>query len=165
MFAAQLSENAPMHAAIRDAVGHGVPVYAECGGLMYLGQSLRDLEGVKYPMLGLIPAVSAMSTLRLTMGYRELESRTDSPVLRRGQRVRGHEFHWSTLEQPPDPGQSVYRVLDQGDRADGFQVGSIWASYVHIHLASDPSLARRFVDSCAPQPRAAHSIGSGSESL
>ena len=165
MFAAQLAENAPMHAAIREAVSRGVPVYAECGGLMYLGQSLRDLEGVEYPMLGLIPAVSAMSTRRLTMGYRELESRTDSPVLRRGQRVRGHEFHWSTLEQPPDPGQSVYRVLDQGDRADGFQVGSIWASYVHIHLASDPSLARRFVDSCAPQSRADRSIGSGSESL
>ncbi|MCH8225543.1 MAG: cobyrinate a,c-diamide synthase [Chloroflexi bacterium] len=165
MFAAQLAENAPMHAAIRDAVARGVPVYAECGGLMYLGQSLRDLEGVEYPMLGLIPAVSAMSNRRLTMGYRELESRTDSPVLRRGQRVRGHEFHWSTLEQPPDPDQSVYRVLDQGDRADGFQVGSIWASYVHIHLASDPSLARRFVDSCAPRSTVSRSTGSGIESL
>ena len=165
MFAAQLAENAPMHAAIRDAVARGVPVYAECGGLMYLGQSLRDLEGVEYPMLGLIPAVSAMSNRRLTMGYRELESRTDSPVLRRGQRVRGHEFHWSTLEQLPDPDQSVYRVLDQGDRADGFQVGSIWASYVHIHLASDPSLARRFVDSCAPRSTVSRSTGSGIESL
>ena len=155
MFAAQLAENAPMHAAIRDAVNRGVPVYAECGGLMYLGQSLCDLEGVEYPMLGLIPAVSAMSNRRLTLGYRELESRTDSPVLRRGQRVRGHEFHWSTLEEPPDPEQSVYRVLDQEGRADGFQVGSIWATYVHIHLASDPSLARRFVDSCAHQSKAA----------
>ena len=131
---------------------------------MYLGQSLRDLEGVQYPMLGLIPAVSAMSDRRLTLGYRELESRTDSPMLRRGQRVRGHEFHWSTLEQPPDPGQSVYRVLDQQDRAEGFQVGSIWATYVHIHLASDPSLARRFVDTCAPHSKAARSIATGTDS-
>ena len=158
MFAEQLAANAPMHEAIRDAVGRGVPVYAECGGLMYLGQSLCDLEGVQYPMLGLIPAVSAMSNRRLTLGYRELESRTDSPVLRRGQRVRGHEFHWSTLEQPPDPDQSVYRVLDQQDRADGFQVGSVWASYVHIHLASDPSLAPRFVDSCAHRSKVTPSM-------
>ena len=68
MFAGQLAENAPMHAAIREAVSRGVPVYAECGGLMYLGQSLRDLEGVKYPMLGLIPAVSAMSNRRPNFG-------------------------------------------------------------------------------------------------
>ncbi|MCI0858535.1 MAG: cobyrinate a,c-diamide synthase [Chloroflexi bacterium] len=150
MFARELSENTPMHDSIRAAVNRGVPTYAECGGLMYLGQSLSDLEGVRYPMVGVIPAVSSMDKSRLTLGYREVESRTDSPLLRRGQRVRGHEFHWSTLEQPPQPEQSVYRVLDQDGRADGFQVGSVWASYVHIHLGSDPSLARRFVDTCAP---------------
>ena len=158
MFAANLADNTPMHAAIRGAVERGVPVYAECGGLMYLGRSLSDLEGVQYPMVGAIPAVSAMSDRRLALGYREVESRTDSPLMRRGQRVRCHEFHWSTLEEPPRPEQSVYRVVDQDNRADGFQVGSVWASYVHIHLGSDPSMARRFVDTCArlsrlaPQP-------------
>lgn len=149
MFAAELGDNQAMHRAIRDAVRRGVPIYAECGGLMYLGRSLSDLEGVQYPMVGLIPAVSAMSSQRLTLGYREVESRTDSPLLCRGQKVRGHEFHWSTLEQPPDPEQSVYRVLDQNGRPDGFQAGSVWASYVHIHLGSHPSLAPRFVDTCA----------------
>ncbi len=148
MFAAELGENRAMHRAIRDAVRRGIPIYAECGGLMYLGRSLSDLEGVQYPMVGIIPAVSAMSSRRLTLGYREVESRTDSPILRRGQKVRGHEFHWSTLESPPDPEQSVYRVLDQDGRPDGFQTGSVWASYVHIHLGSDPSLAPRFVDTC-----------------
>jgi cobyrinic acid a,c-diamide synthase len=149
MFAAELAGNAPMHAAIQAAVGRGVPVYAECGGLMYLGRSLSGLDGVRFPMVGAIPAVSAMSGRRQILGYREVESRTDSPLMRRGQRVRAHEFHWSTLEQPPDPEHSVYRVVDQDNRADGFQVGSVWASYVHIHLGSDPSLARRFVDTCA----------------
>jgi cobyrinic acid a,c-diamide synthase len=152
MFARELADNEPMHAAIREAVARGVPVYAECGGLMYLGRSLSDLEGEHYPMVGVIPAVSSMSKQRLTLGYREVESRNDGPVLRRGQRVRGHEFHWSTLEQPPDPEQSVYRVVDQDNRADGFQVGSVWASYVHIHLGSDPSLAPRFVETCAQRP-------------
>ena len=150
MFGAELAANKPMHEAIRKAVSDGVPVYAECGGLMYLGRSLDDLDGARHTMVGVIPAVSAMSHQRMTLGYREVESRRDGPLMLQGQRVRGHEFHWSTLEEPPDPDQSVYKVVDQDNRADGFQVGSVWASYIHIHLGSDPSLAPRFVETCAP---------------
>ena len=86
---------------------------------------------------------------QLHLGYREVESCTDSPLLRKGQRVRGHEFHWSVLEQPADPEQAVYRVVDQDNRPEGFQAGSVWASYIHIHLGSDPTLAKRFVETCA----------------
>ncbi|PKB72619.1 MAG: hypothetical protein BZY75_05925, partial [SAR202 cluster bacterium Io17-Chloro-G7] len=149
MFAAQLADNAPMLTSIRDAVDRGVPVYGECGGLMYLGRSLSDLEGNQHPMVGAIPAVSAMSDKRLVLGYREVESRVDNPLMGRGQRVRAHEFHWSTLEDAPSDQESVYRVVDQENRPDGFHVGSVWASYVHIHLGSDPSLAKRFVDTCS----------------
>ena len=149
MFAEELSRNKPMHTAILQAVSQAVPVYAECGGLMYLGRSLSDLDGAQFPMVGAIPAVSAMSDRRLTLGYREVESQSDSPLMPRGHRVRAHEFHWSTLEEPPIPERSVYRVVDQDNRPDGFQVGSVWASYVHIHLGSDASMARRFVETCA----------------
>ncbi len=149
LFSSQLSENAPMHQAMRKAVAEGVPVYAECGGLMYLGKSLSDLDGVTHAMLGVIPAESAMSQTRLTLGYREVESCSDSPVLPRGQRVRGHEFHWSTLAQQPEPEESVYKVVDQDNRPDGFRTGNVWASYVHIHLGSRKGLAARFVETCA----------------
>ncbi len=149
LFASQLSENTPMHEAIRRAAGQGVTVYAECGGLMYLGRSLYDLDGETHPMVGLIPAVSAMSKSRLTLGYHEVESCSDNPVLKMGQRVRGHEFHWSTLERPPTPEESVYKVVDQQGRPDGFRSGSVWASYVHIHLGSNQHLAPRFVETCA----------------
>lgn len=149
IFAKELSENKPMHQAIQDAVRRKVPVYAECGGLMYLGQNLFDLEGGQHTMTGVIPAVSRMSGKRLTLGYRELEAMSDGPLLRRGQTVRGHEFHWSTLDLPPDPAQSVYRVLDQDGRVEGFQLGSVWASYIHVHLGSHPSLPLRFVETCA----------------
>ncbi|HIN24780.1 MAG TPA: cobyrinate a,c-diamide synthase, partial [Dehalococcoidia bacterium] len=149
LFASQLSENAPMHEAIRQAAARGVPVYAECGGLMYLGKSLSDLDGVTHPMIGVIPAESAMSQTRLTLGYREVESCSDSPVLLKGQRVRGHEFHWSTLAQPPSDDESVYKVVDQDNRPDGFRTKNVWASYVHIHLGSRPGLASRFVETCA----------------
>jgi cobyrinic acid a,c-diamide synthase len=153
MFARELSENIPMQQSLQEAVRRGVPVYAECGGLMYLGQSLSDLEGTQYPMAGIIPVVSSMAGRRLTLGYREVESLTDSPLLRRGQQVRGHEFHWSVLEQPPNLEQSVYRVIDQNNRPEGFQVGNVWASYIHIHLGSHPTLASRFVETCARQPK------------
>ena len=136
LFADQLAGNKPMHYAIRQAVVKGVPVYAECGGLMYLGKSLSDLEGVTHPMLGIIPAESAMSQSRLTLGYREVESCSDSPVLPKGERVKGHEFHWSTLAREPDNQESVYKIVDQDNRLDGFRTGSVWASYVHIHLGS-----------------------------
>ena len=153
VFAAELSRNRPMHAAIRAAASRGLPIYAECGGLMYLGRSLTDFEGAAHTMVGLIPAVSAMSQTRLTLGYREVEACSDGPLLQQGGRVRGHEFHWSTLERQPGPDESVYRVMDQGGRPDGFRAGSVSASYVHIHLGSDPGLAPRFVETCAESPR------------
>ena len=153
LFAAELSANRPMLESIRQAAARGVPVYGECGGLMYLGRSLSGFDGAAHPMAGLIPAVSSMSQSRLSLGYREVEACDDGPLLSAGQQVRGHEFHWSTLEQPPREVESVYRVVNQGGRPDGFRSGSVWASYVHVHMGSAPGLASRFVEACAPHSR------------
>ena len=150
LFAAELSANRPMLESIRRAAERGVPVYGECGGLMYLGRSLTGFDGITHPMAELLPAVSSMSQSRLSLGYREVEARDDGPLLSKGQQVRGHEFHWSTLEEPPDDAESVYRVINQGGRPDGFRSGSVSATYVHVHLGSAPGLAPRFVDTCAP---------------
>ncbi len=149
LFAAELSANRSMLDSIRQAAARGVPVYGECGGLMYLGRSLTGFDGVAHSMAGLLPAVSSMSQSRLSLGYREVEARADGPLLSTGQQVRGHEFHWSTLEQPPEDDESVYRVVNQGGRLDGFRSGSVWATYVHVHLGSAPGLASRFVETCA----------------
>ena len=149
LFAAELSANEPMLNSMRQAASRGVPIYGECGGLMYLGRSLTGFDDVAYPMAGLIPAASAMSQSRLSLGYREVEARSDSPLLASGEQVRGHEFHWSTLEQPPLEDESVYRVVNQGGRPDGFRSGSVWATYVHVHMGSAPGLAPRFVETCA----------------
>ncbi len=148
MFARELAENRPMLESLRQALDRDVPVYAECGGLMYLGQSLSDLAGTDYPMVGALPVVSSMSDRRLTLGYREVEACAATPLLEPGQRVRGHEFHWSVLAEQPEPERAVYRVVDQENRAEGFHIGSVWASYIHLHLGSAPGLARRFVETC-----------------
>ena len=153
LFAAELSDNAPMLDSIRRAIAAGVPVYAECGGLMYLGRSLSDLDGRQYPMIGAIPVVSSMEGRRLHLGYREVAAAADGPLLRAGQTVRGHEFHWSVLQHPPDAAGAAYRVVNQQGRPEGFRAGSVWASYIHIHLGSRPGLAPRFVDTCAASAR------------
>jgi cobyrinic acid a,c-diamide synthase len=149
LFAEDLSGNAGMLDSMRRAIDRGVPVYAECGGLMYLGRSLSDLDGQQFPMVGAIPVVSSMEGRRLHLGYREVAACGDGPLLSAGQQVRGHEFHWSTLEQPPQEDESVYRVVNQGGRPDGFRSGSVRATYVHVHLGSRPGLASRFVETCA----------------
>ena len=149
MFAAELASNRPMLDSIRQAAARGIPVYGECGGLMYLGRSLTGFDGEAHSMAGLVPAVSAMSQSRLSLGYREIEARDEGPLLSAGQQIRGHEFHWSTLDQPPQEDESVYRVINQGGRLDGFRSGSVWATYVHVHLGSAPGLAPRFVETCA----------------
>ena len=153
LYAADLAANAPMLEDIRHAASRGVPVYGECGGLMYLGRRLSDLDGGVHDMAGLVPVSSVMEESRLVLGYRELEALSDGPLMERGRRVRGHEFHWSVQEDTPGPSEAAYSVLDQDGRLEGFRSGSVLASYVHLHLASDPSLAPRFVEACSTRPR------------
>ena len=149
LFAEELSGNRSMLDSIRSAIARNVPVYGECGGLMYLGESLSDLDGRQFPMVGAIPVVSSMEGRRLHLGYREVEACAEGPLLHAGQQVRGHEFHWSVLQNPPGEESAAYRVVNQSGRPEGFRSGSVWASYIHVHLGSRPGLAKRFVDTCA----------------
>ena len=149
LFAGELSQNDGMLRSMQAAIERGVAVYGECGGLMYLGRSLSDLDGRQFPMVGAIPVVSSMEGRRLHLGYREVAACGDGPLLKAGERVRGHEFHWSVLQEPPGEESAAYRVVNQDGRPEGFRKGSVWASYVHVHLGSRPGLARRFVDACA----------------
>lgn len=147
LYAAQLADNEPLKQAIRDAVRRGMPVYAECGGLMYLGASLRDLQGRNHAMVGAFAVSSQISSPRLSLGYRTVKALNDGPLLRQGQEVRGHEFHWSVLDEGQDS-CNAYRVVDKGDYREGFQRGNLLASYIHLHLASQPSMAARFIAGC-----------------
>jgi cobyrinic acid a,c-diamide synthase len=148
LYARELATNQAIACALRQAADRRVPIYAECGGLMYLGQSIADFQGVTHPMVGLVPTCSHLTGTRLTLGYRNIRALADGPLLRKGQQVRGHEFHWSRLGEDVPPADAAYEVIDQGGQREGFRRGSVLASYVHLHLASDPRLAPRFVGSC-----------------
>ncbi|HEX2202739.1 MAG TPA: cobyrinate a,c-diamide synthase [Longimicrobium sp.] len=143
LHAARLAGNAAMRAEVARFAASGRPVYAECGGLMYLSEALVDVDGARHPMAGVVPGVSVMRTL--TIGYREVTALGDTPLAGAGWTVRGHEFHHSTLE-PPAP-RPAYRRKD-GAETEGAVAGpadNVLASYVHVHFGADPRLAARLV--------------------
>ena len=149
LFAQELSENKSMLRSMTEQINLGIPIYAECGGLMYLGHSLSDMTGQTHPMVQALPLSSSMKDQTLHLGYRELEALCDSPIMKKGQVIKGHEFHWSVLENNPELHNALYTVVDQDNRFEGFRNENVWASYVHVHLASDPSLAKRFGEVCS----------------
>jgi cobyrinic acid a,c-diamide synthase len=148
LYAAQLAENVQLRAAIARAAADGMPIYAECGGLMFLCESLVDQNGDAHPMCGVLPGRSVMTT-RLTLGYRHARALRDSWLWRAGETIRGHEFHYSTWEAPAAAAQPVYELLpthyQPASRLEGAQVGQVIASYVHLHFLAKPALAERFV--------------------
>lgn len=150
LYAAQLAANRPLRQAIRAAHNVGMPIYAECGGLMYLTEAISHGAGEPYPMVGLLPGRSHL-TERLTMGYRVATARRDSLLLRRGEEVRGHEFHYSEWAGRPADAPPAYRVAGRqgGDERDeGYACANLLASYVHLHFSARPELAGRFVEAC-----------------
>jgi cobyrinic acid a,c-diamide synthase len=150
MFAEPLCDNAGMRASIRAAAERGLPIYAECGGLMYLGHGIEDLEGRYYEMAGVLPVRSSMQGTRLTLGYRTIQARQSHCLLAAGETVRGHEFHVSSMETDANatPSAYAYDVLDQPGRCEGFVTHHVLASYIHVHMGSKASLAPRFVATC-----------------
>ncbi len=145
--AAELAANTPMLDSLRAAVTDGALLYAECGGLMYAGRWLEDRRGARHALLGLAPLATSMAEMRLHLGYRELTARQSSPLWPMGARVRGHEFHRSSLAQEPPRVRAAYALA--AGRAEGWTNGRVLASYVHVHLCGHPEAAQRFVEQAA----------------
>jgi len=150
LHARALAANERALAAVAAHVRGGTPVYAECGGLMYLAESLEDMDGVRHRMVGALPAAVRMSPRRLTLGYREVRFTSRTPLGPAGTVARGHEFHCSTLQPVPSSVPRAYAVLGGGGAgAEGYLINQALASYVHLHFGSNPALARGFVERCA----------------
>lgn len=144
VFGAELAANEPLRAAVTAHAAAGRPLLAECGGLLYLGSTLDGHE-----MCGVLPLRAAMGR-RLTLGYREATAATATPWLARGERVRGHEFHYTQVEPDEEAPGPAWTLSARGtERAEGFVCGAVQASYLHVHWAAFPQLARGFVDAAA----------------
>jgi cobyrinic acid a,c-diamide synthase len=147
-FAEPLSANEAMRRAVGAFAKSGRPVYAECGGLMYLSQGIALKDGGRHAMCGVLPCGTRMLERRKALGYAEAALTADSLWGEAGDIARGHEFHYSELEGDPTVGdgwRSVYRITrsQSGEQErEGFTNGMVLASYVHLHLASCPKMAR-----------------------
>jgi cobyrinic acid a,c-diamide synthase len=143
MFAATLSENQAARNSVKTAIASGLPTYAECGGLMYLCEALVNFSGESFPMVGILPTTTVMGS-RLTLGYRQGLALQNTPLVRKGDRIQGHEFHKSQLAIAPQDA-----LFDLGTHLEGWHLPHLHASYVHLHWGTTPNFVDRFLHSCS----------------
>lgn len=147
LFAGQLAANISLKTELAASTGQGMPVYAECGGLMYLGDQLKT-PGGEYPMAGILPLKLEMTSKREALGYAEVTAVNDNLLLKKGQTARGHEFHYSRIVYSGQI-KPAYSVNSGGTvRQEGFVKNNLLASYIHLHFASNPETVRSFVARC-----------------
>ncbi len=151
LYAGVLSQNASMRRAIREWAASGGPLYAECGGLMYLSRSIRAFDNHVFEMAGVFPFEIAMGRERAHLGYREVVLREDCILGPAGQKVRGHEFRYSDIVEGrrSRPGRKAYAVTDGSgkDRAtEGYRYKNTLGSYIHVHFGSNLTVSRSFID-------------------
>jgi cobyrinic acid a,c-diamide synthase len=148
-----LAANDAILAAIRDYAVSGKPLYAECGGLMYLSEGLIADDRF-HPFLGILPARTRMPAAKRALGYVEVTLTEDSLWGDHGDIFRGHEFHYSELIGDPavDPSwRRVYalrRRRSEAIESEGFQKGAILASYTHLYYAAHPAAVDHFINRC-----------------
>ncbi len=144
VFASELAANQPVKAAVKAAIASGIPTYAECGGLMYLCEQIRDFAGDIWDMVGVLPTQAVMEK-RLTLGYRQGIPRQDNPFLK-GEIVWGHEFHRSKLTH--DSISPLYQMRsyrpNSATTSEGWQLNQLHASYLHLHWGEYPQIPQRF---------------------
>jgi cobyrinic acid a,c-diamide synthase len=145
MKAPELQNNKSMRESIRSWVTSGRPVYAECGGLMYLGKSMQ-LEGELYSMAGALPVKTALGKRRSALGYREVSLSEDCILGPAGTRLRGHEFHYSEVVSTDAAGDVAYNVLgEERQEVTSVSYKKTLASYMHLHWGSAPDTAANMV--------------------
>jgi cobyrinic acid a,c-diamide synthase len=162
LFAELLTDNEAMKDGIRQAVEEGVPVYAECGGFIYLTRGVMGEDPLICPVegeqegavlqefVGVYPVITRMLLRRKALGYREVELTGNSILGPKGIIARGHEFHYSVTEEMPSAVERLYLVRKSGHDlgTEGYRYKNCLASYIHLHFGSEPDLARTFVASC-----------------
>ncbi|MFO0698913.1 MAG: cobyrinate a,c-diamide synthase [Nitrospira sp.] len=146
-----LAANRLMKQAIRRFAESGGSIYAECGGMMYLTEGIRDFNGIPHEMVGLFPAEATMQSKRMTLGYRAIKLTQSCVIGPSGLVARGHEFHYSSLIPK---GSLTYAgtVTDaEGERqgSDGLMVNNVLGLYAHLHFASQPSMATSLIASAS----------------
>ena len=149
VFAAELTKNKSARESVHNAIKSGMPTYAECGGLMYLCDRIVDFQEQSFPMVNIFATAAKMGK-RLTLGYRQAIALQDSPLVKTGDRVWGHEFHRSSLTDLN--AHSLYSLQGYDSHLqypnEGWQKYQVHASYTHVHFGVQTHLLARFLANC-----------------
>ena len=147
LYAQMLSENVSMRKALREAAEADMPILAECGGFLYLQQTLEDSQGKVWPMAGILDGAGYRTGRLQRFGYVTLHSLEDSAYLRSGETVAAHEFHrWDCTQN----GQACLAQKPESEKHWNCLSckGNLLAGFPHLYLPSCPQVARRFSDAC-----------------
>lgn len=145
-FAAKLAENIKLKKDIKQKINAGLPTFAECGGYMYLAETIIDHQTNRYEMVGVIPAEVTMKNKLIALGYREVTALGKNLLLAKGEKARGHEFHYSTITPSISDYPYAYEVNGlRGNCYDGYNSGNLLAGYTHLHFASNIKVVERFL--------------------
>lgn len=148
-----LSVNSTLAQDIRDFAASGRPVYAECGGMMYLGERLRTADGKEHTMVSVLPVQTQMTDKLVRFGYVEIELMQDCLLGVKGTLVRGHSFHHSECEtaRALAPAFQARYTLSGKSGPEGYLCDNVLASYIHLHFRGDVRIAERFVAAAEKQ--------------
>ena len=154
MFVSQLAANVSMRQSIATASQGGMPIYAECGGFMYLSKKIIDFDGLEYEMVGVIPTSCSMQGKLQTVGYVEATALTDNVLCAAGEHMRGHEFHFSLMNHEEIsnsfPWAFEFKKVRTGNLyPGGYAHGNLLASYLHMHFSGNEPAAARFIQKCS----------------
>ncbi len=147
-FAREIEENTRMKLDIKHFAEKGFPIYAECGGLMYLAETLTGFNSKKYAMTGVLPLSVKMDSSYLAIRYVEIKTTETSLLGPAETQVRGQEFHQSRILH--SNAAECYNLIHSTDGkfSGGFKFKNVVCSYVHLHFASNKSIAPHFVRFC-----------------
>ena len=146
LYAKELSTNKEMLLEIRSWIENNGAVYAECGGFMYLTKGIVDHDKDQHHLVGIYPVMSAMQKKRASLGYREVTTKAPSCFGPANTVLRGHEFHYSNIEEMNESIPRIYQV-DNGAR-EGYSYRRVLGGYMHLHFGYSPEVATAFINYC-----------------
>ena len=149
-FAGQLGANRAALSSIKKTIEQGLPTLAECGGFMYLTESIQNRDGQSFPMAGVIPGHVKMQSKLAALGYREITGVKGNFLISENEHAKGHEFHYSVYEgvheSPAYFSKGRFRA-----QQEGYLHENLVAGYTHFHFASNPQLVQNWLTACKKQ--------------
>jgi cobyrinic acid a,c-diamide synthase len=146
-----LAANSSFRDSVKAAALAGLPIYAECGGLIYLGESI-ELDGKEYPLAGVFPIRFGMSGKPQAHGYSIFEVDKENPFYENGAEVKGHEFRYSTILEWTGKSEDLVLKMKRGvgfsEGREGLTMNNVLALYTHIHAMGTPEWAGGFMQRC-----------------